>query len=334
MKEATPNQIKEALGKAEKILIIQADNPDGDSLGSALALEQIIADLKKDPILYCGVTIPAHIRYLAGWDRVENELPSNFDLSIMVDNSSISLLDSLVKKGYDRLLAKKPGLIIDHHKDVKPSVSFASLVCNQPAVATAEVIYKLATKLNWPINKAAASCLSAAILSDSLGLSSVDVKSSTLRTLAALIDKGANLSEIELSRRKLMLKSPELLDYKGQLLRRVEYFLDNQIAVVTIPWEEIVKYSHLYNPPMLVMDDIRQVEDVKTVIAFKSYQNGKITVKIRTNPGTEIASKLAESFGGGGHSYASGFKITDGRSLADIKKATINRTVELLKNSK
>ena len=63
-------KIKAAIEAAQNILIIQADNPDGDSLGSALALEQILGDMGKNPSLYCGVDIPYYLKFFAGWDRV------------------------------------------------------------------------------------------------------------------------------------------------------------------------------------------------------------------------------------------------------------------------
>ena len=79
-------RIKTLIDDAHNIVIIQADNPDGDSLGSALALEHILGDLGKEPYLYCGVHIPDYLHYLEGWDRVSSELPSQFDLSIIVDD--------------------------------------------------------------------------------------------------------------------------------------------------------------------------------------------------------------------------------------------------------
>ena len=62
-------KIQGILADAQRVVILQADNPDGDSLGSALALEQILGDMGKEPILYCGVDIPQYLRYLPGWDR-------------------------------------------------------------------------------------------------------------------------------------------------------------------------------------------------------------------------------------------------------------------------
>jgi len=118
--------------------------------------------------------------------------------------------------------------------------------------------------------------------------------------------------------------------YKGRLLERVEFHDNNRIASITIPWEEIEKYSPLYNPPMLVLDDMRLAKGTAIAIAFKLYTDGKVTAKIRCNYGFAIADKLAEHFGGGGHPYAAGFKIVDGRSYQDIKTETIEHASELL----
>jgi len=93
-------KIKQLVGDAQRIVIIQADNPDADSIGSSLALEHILGDLGKDVYLYCGVDMPAYLRYMSGWDRVLNELPSNFDLSIIVDASTYTLFDQLEKSGH------------------------------------------------------------------------------------------------------------------------------------------------------------------------------------------------------------------------------------------
>ncbi len=69
----------ELIDGAKTILILQADNPDGDSLASSLALESILAEMGKEPIMVCGIDMPAHLRYLSGWDRVEKDIPSKFD---------------------------------------------------------------------------------------------------------------------------------------------------------------------------------------------------------------------------------------------------------------
>jgi phosphoesterase RecJ-like protein len=329
MKYKEASDIQKIIQEARKLVIIQADNPDGDSLASSLALEQILHELGKEPYLYCGVDIPTYLRYYPGWDRVNKELPSQFDASILVDCSSKTLLETLERTGHESWLAAKPFIIIDHH-DVKPDILYANVVCNQVAVATGEVIYELASQLDWPLNKAAHNMIVSSILSDSLGLTSEAVTARSIHIVAELVEAGVKLSELEEKRRETMRKSPELIRYKGELLQRLEYFDDNHIATVTIPWEEIEKYSQAYNPPMLVMDDMRLSEGTDVAIAFKLYSDGKVTGKIRCNAGKGIANKLAEHFGGGGHAYAAGFKIADGRPFQEIKSECIKIASQLL----
>jgi phosphoesterase RecJ-like protein len=324
-------KIGELIAVANKILIIQADNPDGDSLGSALALEQIIDSLGKEPILYCGVDIPTYLHHLPGWDRVEKNVEGNFDLSIIVDTSSISLFNSLEKSSLKGALTKKPCIVLDHHA-VESTIDFATVSCNKKAVATGEVIYEIAKDLNWILNNAANERLASSIMSDSLGLVSEGTTPRSIYIIGDLVSAGVNLAALENARRDLMRKSPELVRYKGELLQRVNFYNNNRISTVTIPWEEIEKYSHDYNPSMLVMDDMRLVEGTDVAIAFKVYNDGKITAKIRSNYGTSISGELAKHFGGGGHPYASGFKISgsEHRTIDEVVEECIKVATELL----
>jgi len=324
--------IKEILDPAKKIVVIQADNPDTDSLGSSLALEQTLGDLGKEPVLFCAVDLPSYLKNLPGADRVVSELPSSFDLSIIVDTSSLALLAKLEKNGLKSRLATKPTIVIDHHA-TKPSIDFAKVILNPTAVASAEVIYELAQQLDWPLNHEARKLLAIAILSDSLGLTSEATSARSIHIVAELVDGGVSLAELENARRETMRREPELIHYKGRLLQRVEFHDDNRIATLAIPWEEIEKYSPLYNPPMLVIDDMRLAKDTQVAIVFKLYSD-KVTGKIRTNYGYAVADKLAEHFGGGGHPYAAGFKVTDGRSFDEIKNEVIATASELLNNAK
>lgn len=323
-------QISELVQSAQHILILQADNPDGDSLGSALALEQILGDMGKEPYLYCGVDMPAHLRYLPGWDRVSSELPANFDLSIIVDTSALSLFEQASKTGVILAISKKPTIVIDHH-DVENTLTFAQVVCNKPVVSAGEVIYELAQQLDWPLNNEAMNAILTSIMSDSLGLTTDATSARTIHIIAELVEKGVKLPEIEHRRRALMRKSPALTHFKGELLKRVEYHANDRIATVDISWEEIETYSPEYNPSVLVMDDMRMTTNTAVVVAFKLYNDGKITGKIRCNYGFPVANELAKTFGGGGHVYASGFKVT-GRTLGDVKAACIARATELLNN--
>lgn len=326
-------EIKSYIEQANKIVIIQADNPDADSLASALALEQMLFRLGKDPALYCGVDIPGYLKYIDGWDRVSKDLPKQFDLSIIVDNASILLLETLKKTGQIGWIKTKPSIVIDHHS-TETNLDFIKAEYIEEAVSTTELIYRLAVENKWDIDKKAGELIAIGILSDSLGLTTEQVTKESVQIIAELLGKGVKLSEIDAKRKKLSKKSPELIKYKSKLLDRIEYELEGKIAHITIPWKEIEKYSQEYNPPMLVIDEMRQIEGIELAIAFKSYPDGRVTAKLRSNPGFPVCAELAERFGGGGHPYASGFRVTDNRSLDQIKTETFKLAAEILGNLK
>lgn len=299
---------KQLIDSAQKIMVIQAENPDGDSLGSALALEEILSDLGKDVHLYCDVEMPKYLHYINGWDRVTQDFDTSADLAIIVDTTSETLISKALEiNGARHFLESHPVLVIDHHTETETTLQFDHQILAEEAVATSEIIYKLAAQFDWKMTPQAAEDMLIAIMSDSLGLTTQNVTASTFHTVGELVALGAHNSVIEERRREYMKKSAEILSYKGRLLDRIEYSLDGQLATVHIPWEEIAQFSDQYNPSVLVLDEMRLVIGVKIAVAFKTYPDGKITGKIRSN--YPIAEQVAGFFGGGGHKYAAGFRV-------------------------
>jgi phosphoesterase RecJ-like protein len=327
MKEAY-QQLQSILSQADHILVLQADNPDGDSLGSALALEAILLEMGKHVTLVCAIDMPAHLKYLQGWDRVTKDVPSSFDATIIVDTSTETLFDTASDRPAFSWIKTKPVIVLDHHT-TSSGLSFATVSIVEPVVATGELIYNIAEALNWPLPLDACELLATSILSDSMGLTTDSTTADSFRVMANLVERGVDLAKLDAARRELMKKEPELIAYKGALLQRVEFSLEGKLASVVIPWEEIERYSSLYNPTMLVIDDMRMTVGVCLAIGYKVYNDGKITAKIRANYGYPIAAQLAEAFGGGGHPYAAGFKHLDGESLATIK-LKVNQQAEAL----
>lgn len=298
---------KNLIEKATKITVIQAENPDGDSLGSALALEEILGEAGKEVQLFCPVDIPKYLRYFSGWDRISDNLwPS--DLFVIVDTASQVLLSKIWENPlYRNLLEKTPILVIDHHTDATPDLEFSHEIILKEASSCAEVIFDFAKNSGFKINQQAAEHLMGAILSDTLGFSTQNVSPETFEIASQLTKLGASTAKIEEARREFSKKSPEILEYKGELIRRIEYFLDGKLALVHIPWDEIKKYSDKYNPSVLVIDEMRLVEGVEVCVAIKTYPDGKLTGKVRTN--SPVAADIAGYFGGGGHAYAAGFRV-------------------------
>jgi phosphoesterase RecJ-like protein len=297
------------INAAQKIVVIQAENPDGDSLGSSLALEEILGDLGKDVVLYCAIDIPKYMHYIKGWDRVVKDWPTDRDLAIIVDTSSALLMvKTFETAGVTHFMESHPVLVIDHHAEVEGDLPFEhTLVNDLESVATGQALYKMATEAGWTINPQAAENLFLSIQADSLGLTTQNTDADAYRVAAELVALGAQPAVIEARRREYMKKPADILAYKGELIGRIQYSLDGKLATVHIPWADIEEYSDRYNPSVLVLDEMRLVEHVEIAIAIKTYPDGKLTGKIRSN--IPIAGKVAGFFGGGGHDYSSGFKV-------------------------
>lgn len=295
------------INDARKVIVIQAENPDGDSIGSSVALEEILGDMGKEVVMYCPVDVPKYLRYITGWDRIVTDFDTSADLAIIVDTAADVLLSKVLDTpGARHFLETHPVLVIDHHT-TESNLSFPHTMLSAEAVATGEVIYGLATANEWPVNQQAAESMLCAIMSDSLGLTTQSVTENTYTTVAGLHKFGARNYVIEERRREFMKKPQEILSYKGALIGRIEYFLDGKLALVHIPWEDIQKYSDQYNPSVLVLDEMRLVEGVQVGVAIKTYPDGKLTGKLRSN--IPISETVAGYFGGGGHQYASGFRV-------------------------
>lgn len=322
------NTAKQLIDSAQKILIIQAENPDGDSLGSALALEEILGDVGKDVILYCDVEIPKYLRYFEGWDRVSNSFDTSADLAIIVDTTSDTLIGKALKiPGARHFLESHPVLVIDHHTLVESTLSFHHTLLNEQAVATGELLYFMAKEVGWPINAQAASNMFAAIQADSLGMSTQHTTAESFEAATGLVRLGASPYDIEAKRREFVKKTADILKFKGELIGRIEYFLEGKLALIHVTWEDIQSYSDQYNPSVLVLDEMRLVLGVDVAIAIKTYPDGKLTGKLRSN--APVSDVIAGFFGGGGHAYSAGFRVYE--SIDTIIPELLTATDKALK---
>ncbi len=332
MNQESANTINGAIKAANHILVIQADNPDADSLGSALALEELLENAGKRTTMYCGVDVPGYLRYLEGWDRVTSEVPKDFDLSIIVDASTRTLLQKLNDAGELSIVESKPHIVIDHHTTVSENLSKALISVVDPnSASTGQLLFELANHLEWPVTALAAEAIMTSILGDTQGLSNDLTSATTYRTMAALVDAGANRPKLEELRREQSKMPAIITKYKGRLLQRATLKSGGQIASVTIPNDEIIQFSPLYNPGPLVLGDLLQTQDVQVAVIFKVYDSGRVTGSIRCNNGSAIANTLAEAYGGGGHPYAAGFKVNKSHDPSKLINEVLASAEELLR---
>lgn len=313
----------------KRLCIIQAENPDGDSLGSAIALDYILADTENT--LYCPVDVPQYLHYFDDWSRVSIDFDFKADGYIIVDTAASILLSKLLEDSAIRnCLYSKPVFVFDHHES-EDDLDFPHEFVIEPRPACADLIYQVAKASNLPVSSEAASVIYAAISSDTLGLVSESVTAETMRTMAELIDLGADPAKLDEHRRDFMKKSPRILDYKADLIKRIEYSLNGQLATVHIPFEDIQIYSQEYNPGVLILEEMRMVEGVEIAVVIKTYPDGKVTGKIRAS--APIAEQVAGYFGGGGHPYAAGFRTYD-TDYAEVLSDLVKIVPELLANAK
>ena len=314
------NSFSDFLNGKKRLSVIQAENPDGDSLGSALALDYL---LKNHEIsLYCPVDIPKYLRYFDDWSRVSNEFDFNADGYIIVDTAAEVLLSKLLDDPTIRnRLVRSSIFVLDHH-ETEDDLTFAHQGLIQSLPACCDLIYRIAKEQKLlsesyeqlsPEEKQreskACEYLYYGILSDTLGLVSPAVTSETFDIVGDLVSRGLSVSDLDEKRRDFSKKSPRILDFKADLIKRVEYYLDGTLAAVHIPWEDIQSYSDEYNPNVLILEELRMVEGVEIAVAIKTYPDGKVTGKLRSNK--SYCDKIAEYFGGGGHPYAAGFRTYD-----------------------
>ena len=303
------SKFTEFIDGKQKICIIQAENPDGDSLGSAVALDYLLEG--KEVSLYCPVDIPQYLHYFADWSRVSIEFDWKADGYIIVDTAAEVLLSKLLEdSAIKNKLYSAPVLVIDHH-ETEDDLQFPHEAIIETRPSCTEVIYEIAKACKMPVGKEAAEAIFQGLLSDTLGLTSASVTAETFEIAAELTRLGAEISVLEDKRREFMKKSPRILDFKADLIHRIEYSLDGALATVHIPWEDIAEYSQEYNPNVLILEEMRLVEGVKVAVAVKTYPDGKVTGKIRCDSSAPVADKIAGYFGGGGHPLAAGFRTYD-----------------------
>jgi len=324
-------KFRDFVEEKERICVIQAENPDGDSLGSAVALDYLLDG--KEVSLYCPVNIPQYLHYFTDWSRVSDEFDWKADGYIIVDTAAEVLLSKLLD---DAAIANRlhtaPVLVIDHH-ETEDDLQFPHEAIIETRPSCTEVIYYAAKACGMNIGKQAAEAIFQGLLSDTLGLTSSSVTAETFNVAAELTRLGANITELEERRREFMKKSPRILDYKADLIKRIEYSLDGMLATVHIPWDDIEEYSQEYNPNVLILEEMRLVEGVKVAVAIKTYPDGKVTGKIRCDSAAPVADKIAGYFGGGGHPQAAGFRTYD-TSYDEVVRELVKITPEVIQDAK
>jgi phosphoesterase RecJ-like protein len=312
------DQIEEAralLDSANDIVSIAHVRPDGDAVGSLLALTLSLEACGKHvvPVLEDGA--PSRFQFLPGVDRIQRKIPSEADLLITLDCADLE------RAGLSEKDPQQPDINIDHH----PTNSrYAKINLVDPAAsATAEILFDLAKPLSLPITKDVATNLITGLITDTIGFRTQNVTPKVFRVAAELMEMGADFHEAY--HRGLVDRSYLEARYWGQGLSRLQ--LDGGILWTSLTLEDGRSIGYRGKGDADLIDLLSTIKGAQIAIIFVEQRRGKVKVSWRSHNGMDV-SRLAESFGGGGHEPAAGAMIEG--ELDAVQLRVLSATRELL----
>lgn len=310
-------EIGEQIKKASAVLIVTHEKPDGDCIGSSLALASIIEKSGKDCFCFCPDSLPDYLNFLPASYKFKNSLPDEpFDLVIALDYGRYQRLGKFSSiQDFD----ENKLITIDHHpyQDQKGGIKIIA-----PYFAsTAEIIYRFFKDSNFEISKDVAICLFAGIFTDTGRFRNAATNPETLRAAGDLVGKGVNLAKIA----KLIFQPKSLRSVKvrGLILSRVEYDKNSGIAYSWISQKDFKNFSVDYNDIDDLAGTINSISTCRFAMFMCEDAPGDIYCSLRSEPFKNInVAKIAERLGGGGHPYAAGFRFKGSLkgALESVKK--------------
>lgn len=295
--------VAEAIRSSQKPLLCGHIMPDGDSLGSALALGLGLQELGKQVTIFSSDPIPDLYSFLPGIERIAvGEVPLHeYDLLIAVDCSVPERLGKAIKPYLTKGL---PVAIIDHHVNDDPFGQYNYI--RTEAAATGEIIMDLLDLLNINLNLDLAINLYAAIVTDTGSFRYENTTSETHKRTARLLSHGVPVSRISnFIFGEQPLKSLRLLEIA---LRTLGVSQCGRIAWMSISKADIKAVGATEQNIEGLINYPRKIKGVELAILFRELEDNRVKVGFRSKYHIDV-NLLAKKFGGGGHVRASGCTI-------------------------
>lgn len=318
-----PSEIVEILKGAKRVLLATHIYPDGDALGSQLALGRVLESLGKKVLLYGEEPVGHLYDFMPDADRLVTNLPelSSFDCAVSVDCADPHRLG----RQRDQLLRVKPFIMIDHHAGHCP---FGDLQWIDPGrSATGEMIYDLAVALDGEIGYEAAYCLYTALVSDTGSFKYSSTTARTLHVAGDLVERGVKPAEV--SGRLFDNFTVSRLRLLQLVLESLEMFGDGRIAVILATREMFAKTGTIPADTENFINYPRSVSSVKVAVFIKESHDNVVSVSLRSKGREVDVAEVAGAFGGGGHRNAAGFKLRD-TDVAKVRAELLLRLEALL----
>ncbi len=317
------DKIVDHLQKARTVLLATHVFPDGDALGSQIALGNILRSLGKKVVLFGEEPVSHLYDFLPGSDRIDltSPEPAQFDCAVALDCGDAE------RMGHDmeRIRAIHPLIVIDHHKG---NEGFGDLNWVDPArAATGEMVYDLAFALGAEISYETAYCLYAAIVTDTGSFKYSSTTAETFRVVRKLVEKGVKPAEVAghlfdnftVNRLRLM----------QEVLATLEIFMDGKIAVIHVSQEMYDRTGTTQTDTENFVNYPRSLIPVKVAVFIKANSKGGLSVSMRSKGSDCDVTRVAHRFGGGGHRNAAGCRFQD-QSIQQVRDLLVAELRPLL----
>ena len=302
--------------QSERIAAISHERPDGDAVGSLLAVYEAITSAGKTvtPVLASGV--PGRFAFLPGAEKVEKTFPKDCDLLVAVDCGSADRFGLPVDS-----LPRAVDINVDHNP-TNTQFAAVNIVWSQ-AAATTEMLHKLLPAWKFPISEPIATNLLTGLLTDTIGFRTSSTTSETLRIAADLTDIAAPLSEIY--DQAILKMSFVAANYWGHGLSRMEREGNLVWTSLKVADRKQVGYPGADDADLVNL--LMTIDEARVVVLFVEQSADKVKVSWRAQPGVDV-SKVASAFGGGGHKPAAGAMIEG--SLEAVQERVLKATREAM----
>lgn len=297
-------EAKKVFDAADRIVIISHRSPDGDAVGSNLALRYGLEALGKTVVSACVDPVPANSMYLKKADTFVSDFNyDEFDLIVSVDCGALKLVRFHESKP-EILSGEKPFVNFDHHES---NDNFGTVNPVDPdACATACVLYRFFKFLGWKINIDTATALLHGVYFDTGGMMHSNATADTFRLASDLMMKGANVQKIS---KELFHTTPvNKLRLWGRILERT-YVNEDGVAVSAVGHADYEATGATSNDTGGAIDYLNAIPGSKYCVLLSEDDNGRVKGSLRTQRNDINLSEVASQWGGGGHPKASGFGV-------------------------
>lgn len=315
-----PEPLVQLIQNSASFIIASHIHPEGDAIGSTLALGLGLQKKGKQVYFYNKDSVPESLRFLPFSELIKSELPADsFETLLIVD------CNSLKRIGADSAPCSKTA-IIDHHLPEPSGVEAVKWIVPESASA-GELIFKLLKHLGIEIDRAIAENLYTSIFTDTGSLRYSNTTPETLRIVAELMETGINAWEINrMIYENIPLRRIKLL---GASLSTLE--IDGPIGWITVTDEMLNVTGSTAEDTEELSNVPRQIQGIEVSIFFRQKDNHTFKVSLRSKDRINVAA-IAKQFGGGGHFHASGCTVEG--TLKDVQYQVITAAKNALAESR